>query len=377
MTASSGYGSAKLESGYLSFKDYQSFISAMKNIYSLKPVERENEEKSLGFVSMKTIYSNFNKELDALEKLSKEEYFKGYDLLKEKYKKEITFTDNSYTLNCSGLAESYLANSDGIVKVGDDFLYFSLNSIRTYNNKSYSQVLFETKNKNISNELISLKAINQTGSPREKISYLDGSMAGSNSFTVKASPFKFIEGNSGRAQLYARAKIYNINNSSFGNRGFVTYECNARHKNIFGTFREVKYIAGAYGQIRITLLQMVEPTHIFGDDVRHPYYPQIQADIATAPNSVDEGTKEFVVAASNVLISNHGALSQSLNTVQFNDGIFGVNDDAIQPDGYWYYIESNGSIPILQTASAIKAQILGGAPFSYPSVDFDPLDMAY
>jgi hypothetical protein len=366
------YGSVKLESGYLSFKDYQSFISAIKNIYSLKPMERGNAEKSLGFVSIKTIYSNFNKELDALEKLSKEEYFKGFDLLKEKYKKEISFTENSYSLNCSGLAESYLANSDGIVKVGTDFLYLNSSGITTFNNKTYAQVLAEInsvnpKLKNTTNSLNLPRNING------KISYLYGSQPPSNSFVVSISPFKEILGNSGRAKLIARAKIYNINNSSFGNRGFVTYECYATHKNIFGTFRDVKFITGTSGQIILFLL-------VNTGNASNPGfgYPMVKIDIASGSDNIDEGIKEFVVAASNTLITNHTSLPGILNRVEWATGAAGVDDDIIQSSaGYWYSIQSDKSIPILQAQSAIKAQILGGALLSYPSVEFDPLDMAY
>jgi hypothetical protein len=370
------YGNTKIENGYLSFNNYDSFISALKNVYSLTSSNTNFDSQANGFVSMNEIYSNFNKELDDLEKLSEGQYFKGYGLLKEKYKLQINFSDNSFNLNCSGLAESYLVNRDGILKVGNDFLHFSSNSIETFTNLSYENVLHKIRNKDVNEKPLSIEEINQSGNSKEKLAYLYGSQAGLNSFTVSTSQFKSVEGNSGRALFIARAKIYNIHNSSFGNRGFITYQCNATHKNIFGTFRDVKYIAGTDGQINLALTYIAPPTYIFGDNNPRRAYMDVKIDIATAPATIDEGIKEFVVAASNALFSNKSALP---NYVEFNDGVAGVNDDYIQtfPGSYWYSIESDGSIPILQAKSTFSAMIVGGAPLSYPSVTFPDLNMAY
>lgn len=377
LPSNSIYGDAKLENGYLYFKDYQSFIAAMANIYSTKAKQKTIQEKSIAFVSMDSTYRKFNYELDSLEKLSKDQYFEGYNLLKKQYKKQIEFTNDSYILNCSGVAESYLANSSGLVKVGNDFLYLSLGEIITYSNMAYSQVLTE-----ISNGNFQIKPFNspiQSGKVNGKISYLYGSKAPVNSLTSNFSPFKEVEGNSGRAKFIARAKIYNINNSAFGNRGFVTYECTATHKNVFGTFRDVNYIAGVDGQINVGLKYTVQPSYILGDNTPHDVTDYIKVIITPGgPSSAGEGLKEFVVAASNKLISNHTALPSNLNRVEWPVGVAGVNDDLIQSSGgYWFSIESNKSIPIVQAQSTFSAMIIGDGVLSYPSVTFPDLDMAY
>jgi len=377
LPSTSIYGNAKLEEGYLSFKDYKSFVTTITNIYSIKDSEREGQLKALGFVSIASIYKEFNRKLDSLEKLSKDDYFSGFNHLKNQYKNQIEFTDNSYRLKCSGLAESYLANSAGIVRVGTDFLYFNSSGIMTFNHKTYSQVLQEINsiNPKLKN---TISSANLPRGINGKVSYLYGSQPPSNSFVVNISPFKEVLGNSGRAKLIARAKIYNINNSSFGNRGFITYECYATHKNIFGTFRDVKFITGTSGQINLALVRTVPPTYIFGDNVAHQAYTDVKINIAAGSDSIDEGIKEFVVAASNTLITNHTALPGNLNRVEWAVGAAGVDDDIIQSSaGYWYSIESNKSIPIIQAQSVVSAMIIGDQVLSYPSVTFPDLDMAY
>ncbi|MBC9915630.1 hypothetical protein [Chitinophaga varians] len=338
------YNKATVENGYLHFASYTDFFDAVISMYNVNEETRMQKEKKLGFLSLKTVYVGFNKELDKLETLGKDEYFRGFELLKEKYAKQIGFSRDSYYLKCSGMVEASLANSEGIVSVGNDFLYFNEKSIQTFKNISYT----ELKTKLSNGQMPSTELVGVRSNP--------------NSFSVVSSAFNIFTGNSGRAQLGVRAKLYNMHNSANGYAAYATYECNAQHKNIFGTWRNVRYLLSAGGNLNIGV--------IYGGN-NSPMYTNVQ--ISTAPGSVDEGSKEFVIAASKTLVANPSSALPQNGYIQFtNSGIAQVDDSFLKNDGYWESISSAAfGVP------TISAQIIGGSLFSYPSVDFGTVFMNF
>jgi len=212
----------KLENDYLAFKDYAAFFKYYQINSALSDSERLKWEQSLHFSSLTTAYNKFNKELDALEKGTKESYFSGFKSLQQQYKGSILFTEDSYRINASGLRESALVNKSGILKVGNDYLYSSDKGIKTYKDATYQQALGMIAS-NVGTEL-------------------NGAATPPNSFTSRIGGWNIINKDRGRVLL--RMKLYNLNNAAFGYQSFSSLEGMSEHKNIFGTYRNVGMALG-------------------------------------------------------------------------------------------------------------------------------------
>ena len=214
-----------LEKDHLAFKDYTTFVSYYKSIKGMSETQRQSWETSLNFTSLQTVYERFNKELDKLEQESEENYFKGFSELKEKYNGSIIFTENSYRLNSSGITEAMLINKDGFVKVGNDYLYIKEKGIKIFKVDSYEKAQ-ELSKSSVSTELSPLYA--QAPSP--------------NSFFPAIGGWNIIYKDRGR--LLFRVKLYNLHSTALGYQSFASLEGMAEHKNVFGTYRNVKMAPG-------------------------------------------------------------------------------------------------------------------------------------
>lgn len=210
----------QLNGDYLVFKDYQTFFNYYKVVDGMNKGERESWEKSLNFTSMLTAYENFNEELDELEKGPEKNYFKGFSQLKQKYKGSLIFTEDSYRLNNSGVRESILTNKDGIVKVGQDYLHFGEKGITTYKDETFqnSEDLMNSKSASIANIVLT---------PPQP-----------NHFILVVGEWNAVYKDRGR--VIFRTKGYNFHSSALGYQSFATLEGMAEHKNIFGTWRDVR-----------------------------------------------------------------------------------------------------------------------------------------
>lgn len=351
----------KVENGHLSFDSYDAFLAKFQNISSLSEAEREKWEKSIGFESLNTIYKNFDAELTHLENSKSPDPMAEYAKLKIKYQNQFLWTDSTYSLNCSGVRESYLANKDGVVKIGDDLVYFRRDGIETYSAKSRS----------ISNPLNKLSSINRDPNA---ISIIPGSQPSTNSFNVKMGSFNVISNGDGK--FYSRIKLYNIHSSAAGYRGFVSMECYAQHKNIIGIWHDVRSLVSARGVIYIDLnkadnnnnFTTTSQAILVGDD------GTLQTGDPGSPPPPAQGSSaiadryELLLASSVYLKNNPNAVSGTGSVIDFGNLPATVNDDFLQPNGYWSATEAKFSIPFLPfriTAFSISDGI-GGKTINYP-----------
>jgi uncharacterized protein len=215
-----------LEKDHLAFKDYSTFIAYYKAVTGMNKSQRQLWEKSLNFTSQQTIYEKFNEELNELEKESKENYFKGFSELKQKYAGPLLFTENSYRLNTSGINEAMLTNKDGFVKVGADYLHFRETRIETFKVDNYEKAQQLSKSKLASTELEPLYA----------------QAPSHNSFYPAIGGWNIIYKDRGR--ILFRVKLYNLHSDALGYQSFASLEGMAEHKNVFGTYRGVNMSPG-------------------------------------------------------------------------------------------------------------------------------------
>jgi hypothetical protein len=210
----------------LAFKDYSTFLNYYKAVGGMTKIEREQWEKSLNFTSMQTGYEQFNQELDKLEQGSKENYFSGFSMLKQKYDGTLLFTDNSYRINSSGISEAILANKNGFVKVGQDYLHFKETGVTTYKTISFEKAQQLSKSNLVSTENLHLTVPTR------------------NSFTSVMGEWNIINKNRGRVLF--RNKAYNLHSDALGYESFAALEGRAEHLNIFGTWRDVRVALSLY-----------------------------------------------------------------------------------------------------------------------------------
>ncbi|NQX42370.1 hypothetical protein SAMN05421820_11191 [Pedobacter steynii] len=216
----------ELEGDHLAFKDYSTFVDYYKVVSGMDKSQRQQWEKSLNFTSMQTVYEHFNEELNELEKGSKENYFRGFSNLKEKYKGSLLFTEDSYRINNSGISEAILTSKNGFVKVGDDYLQFGEKGVTTY-----KEVSFQRAQQLSQSNLVSTESLELTAPQR-------------NSFTSKLGEWHII--NKERGRVLFRSKAYNLHSDALGYQSFAALEGRAEHLNIFGTWRGVGMALSLY-----------------------------------------------------------------------------------------------------------------------------------
>ncbi|MBB5618999.1 uncharacterized protein YdcH (DUF465 family) [Pedobacter cryoconitis] len=267
----------KLENDYLAFKDQATFFKYYQLNSTLSESERLKWEQSMHFNSLTTIYNKFNSELDELEKGTKENYFNGFKSLQQQYKGAILFTEDSYKLNSSGMKEAALANKNGILKVGNDYLYTSEKGVTTYKSTTYEKAL----------EMIASKVTTE----------LYGAVPPPNSFTSRLGGWYVV--NKDRGRVLMRMKLYNINNPAFGYQSFSSLEGMAEHKNVFGTWRDVNM------SINFTPVSSKTPGMSFWPDNLTSNLGDYPNSLTLNPNCLDGlyNTKHFdrVLAISNGL----------------------------------------------------------------------------
>lgn len=352
----------KVESGHLTFENYDDFLSKFQSISSMSADERSRWEKSMGFVSLNTIYQNFDNELTEIEQTetSRSIAMDRYNKLKEKYAGQFIFSDSTYVLDCSGVRESYLADKDGVVKIGDDIVYFKGDGVKTYNTKTRTYA-------NPLNTLSSLKAGHNT------ISSIPTSQPAVNSFNVAIGTYNVLSSNNGK--FYSRIKLYNIHSAAAGYRGFVSMECYAQHRNILGIWHDVRSFVGVRGNIFVGLSKSDGSNNF--TTTSNTIFVGSYGDLGQnngqgQGNSAVADRYELLLAASQYLKNNPSAVSGTGNTIDFGNLPGTIDDDFLQPNGYWSSTSNmfvGPLIPFTLNASSI-ADGIGGGTNNYSTGSF-------
>ncbi|MBB5637196.1 hypothetical protein HDE68_003109 [Pedobacter cryoconitis] len=333
----------KLENDYLAFKDYATFFKYYQLNSTLSDSERVKWEQSLSFSSLTTLYNKFNNELDVLEKGTKESYFSGFKSLQQEYKGAILFTDDSYKINSSGIRESALANKKGIIKVGNDYLYASEKGITTYKETTYQKAL----------EMIESKISTE----------LNGRAPNPNSFTSNIGGWYII--NKDRGRVLFRMKLYNINSPVFGYQSFSSLEGMAEHKNIFGTYRDVRMSANFTPVSGKTPGMSVWYDHIPADLSGDVKYINLNPNYFDGLYNVERFDR--VLAISEGLQGNISAIDPNARgNAQFINYVV-VPRLSNNPNVYWK------TVGLLFTEFSVMIQ--PGGVFSNPEVLFSPFIM--
>ncbi|RAJ37236.1 hypothetical protein [Pedobacter cryoconitis] len=286
---------------------------------------------------MGTIYDNFNSELQALEKSKPQDALQQYSRLKQKYAGQLTFTDSTYNLKCTGVRESFLANKDGIVKIGDEFIHFGVNGYETFKasaGKGYAGSV--------------------------KVDAINGSQPNANSLTVTAGNYGMTS--QGNGQFYARVKLYNIHTGAGGYRGFVALECYARHKNWIGIWADRKSLVGISGAVDLELIKGAANNPVsstpFNALIGGSVFPPPPLGTPTPGTGNENLTEryEVVLALSQYLKTNAQPIFNVGNNIELGSNPAIVNDDFLQPLGYWKTAKSvEFKIPFAYTPIKINA----------------------
>lgn len=316
----------KVENGYLHFDNYDVFLSYFQNISSLPVKKRKEWENSNGFTSLGTIYENFNSELQSLEDKKPVNALEQYANLKHKYKNEILFTDSTYSINCTGIREALLANKDGIVRVGDDFIQFGIDGYHTYRATSSTEAVSF-------NKLSSLKP-----NSGNRFSIINGLQPVANSLSVVPGNYTVIS--SGNGKFYARIKIYNTHSDAGGYRGFVALECFAQHDNWIGVWADRKSLVGVVGSLDLELVKGTLENTISTTPINAViggglvFTPPGTPPPSTGNENLTE-RYELILATSQYLKNNPAPVFGVGNNIEFGNNPVIINDDFIQPIGYW------------------------------------------
>ncbi|WP_343745477.1 DUF4848 domain-containing protein [Chitinophaga sp.] len=248
--------SVRVVDGMLHFADDLTFVQTMLSINSMSPEQRLAWEKQIGFTSLRSVYDDFNKELDKMEAVQNKD---GFFAVKKKYDKIVVWNNvgTSYEINCRGILEAGIVNADGLVQIDGQLLQYSHDQVTTTSvqNKGdagarkagSSTIIWEREKKNMLAKDVTTfdqSALVAYGGPANvnQLRMGEGSIA-------SAPPME----SGPEATGYAQVKIYNflLNGQ---NRGFCTVFYFAEHRNWLGISRRVNTInSGFVGDHGVTL----------------------------------------------------------------------------------------------------------------------------
>ena len=344
---SSVNSSIKVEDGILHFKDNREFFQTMLSVSSMTTQQRKQWEKELGFTSLRSVYDQFNQELDEMEAARNAD---GFFAVKKKYSKvAIWRQDTAYDLNCSGIIESAVVNVDGLVKVGKELLSFSRDAIKASPAEAGSNGRMADKERIIWTN----KAAGNVGLFSGDDYKILGTPPPANSFSVASGPIKqewpFTTG-SPEARGFLQARLFNLFVNGL-DRGFVTILYWAEHRNWIGIWRRVRTTALSLhhqSYIRLNTQGVIWPQVVRGD---------------LGPNWADDNVEnhESVLIASRELIYNPpilGYLPPTLNN-QFRNANMAVTEDN-SPNNFW--AEYNPSAMFIGDAFGITFSSFGESP---------------
>lgn len=313
--------SVKVENGHLVFKDYDVFYNTMILLSSMNPKSRKEWERSLSFKSFASYVDDFNQKMNLADSLTDVSLFQR---TKMEYSDIIIYSkeDSSFKILAPGAIEANIISRNKVVKIGNDYLLYHHSGFNKYENKTWIEI-----NKILETE-------NRTGNIRQRIVY--GSAPSSNNYTVTISGFKTTssnEGNNGR--FHNRLKLYNLNSTSSGNRGFLSIEYFAEHRNWLGIYRQVEnQIHGVQHRIFISYSNNTSAIVDYNKSTS-PYLTETLWD----PRMSSWQEKILIISSylKNNVLSSH-PLSSYLNN-NASIAVKEVNDDAVSSaGGYWNYI---------------------------------------
>jgi hypothetical protein len=304
------------------FKDNSEFFQTMLSVSTMTTQQRKQWEKEIGFTSLRSVYDQFNQELDEMEAARNAD---GFFAVKKKYSQvAIWDQDNSYDLNCSGIIESAVVNVDGLVKVGDELLSFSRDAIKARPTEAGLNGRVADKERIIWTN----RAIGNVGVFSADDYKIIGTPPPANSFSLVNSPIKQsgpITSGAPEAQGYVQARLFNLLVNG-QNRGFVTIVYWAEHRNWIGFWRRVRTSAldlHLQSYIRLNNQGVIWPRVMRGD---------------LGPNWADVTVEnhESVLIASTELITNPPSLSYlpPFITNQFRNANMGLTEDN-SPNNFW------------------------------------------
>lgn len=346
----------KKENGYLVFKDYDEFFSSLLIISDMSKEQRLKFETDYSF---KSFYSYAEEVLTRLDKSREKDPTLQNEIISEKNEFVYYDANQSLQLRVQNILESYFMNKDKIIKVGNDYLVYNSHSFLTYKNISYEELT------NI------LRTNNMATSAR----ILVGTAPSTNNYTVTTGNPKLTNsaysGPAGR--IITNLKLYNLNTTTSGNRGFITLVYSAEQKDAFGIYKK------AYSEITllscgINLKFSDNSTNLIG------FWGPLGT--GTQPSwTGGSGWNEDILAVSSSLKANqipsgHPLLTyfsnystQITNTKLLNSAQE-VNDNAISAiNGYWKEINTVTTNPNTQlwieALSSRSGIFVGTDVFSY------------
>ncbi|NLR64188.1 DUF4848 domain-containing protein [Chitinophaga varians] len=240
----------KVVDGVLRFSNDQAFVQTMLAVNAMSPEERTDWEKKMGFTSLRSIYHQFNQELDKMEAVQDKD---GFFAVKNKYNKVAVWNNagTSYEINCRGILEAGIVNADGLVQINDQVLQYSRDQVTTSTvsggsadarKSSGGNVIWTREKKDLlARDQSALIAYGGHGVVNQLRMGEGGILSGG---PMEDGP---------EAKAYAQVKIYNflLNGQ---NRGFCTVYFRAEHRNWLGIMRQVTCFGGGIrGEHYVTL----------------------------------------------------------------------------------------------------------------------------
>ncbi|NML36944.1 DUF4848 domain-containing protein [Chitinophaga sp. G-6-1-13] len=241
----------KVVDGVLHFSNDQAFVQTMLAVNAMSPEQREAWEKKMGFTSIRSLYHQFNQELDKMEG---EQNKDGFFAVKNKYTKVAAWSNDgtSYDINCRGILEAGVVNADGLVQINDQLLQYSRDQITTSSiqpnvdanarKANGGSVIWTREKKNLLARDASALIAYGGHAVVNQLKMGEGGI-------ISAGP----QDPGPEAKAYAQVRVYNflLNGQ---NRGFCTVYFRAEHRNWIGIMRPVNSMGGGiHGNHYVTL----------------------------------------------------------------------------------------------------------------------------